>query len=290
MLCLSAGATRQGEHVLPKWYFGSLDPGPGPLPWTKSGEPIRDREGRPVVLQERVRVQLPVCERCNGEMDRRFEKPAKEVLRRLFHARGAVDLDGGELESVALWLLKTLLLLARPEVRYSAHRVNDAAVRWTTKELPNKRFYDWLIDGSAAPEGLSVWLFRTDEARDDLPPPEYRMPLPDVRADGSTTEFVSLQLTFHGISVTVVVHPGWAILHPLEEDGRALRLWPDPPPQGGNLEALPILPPNTVTWMRCRVHLKPGVLWTPQLPPLTYAMNPFLAPQEWWRFAESWGM
>lgn len=290
MLCLSAEATRRGEHVLPQWYFGSLGPGPGPLPWTKSGEPILDREGRPVVLKEWVRVQLPVCAGCNGEMDRRFEKPAKEVLRRLIHARGAVNLDGGELESVALWFLKTLLLHARPEVTYSAGRVNDAAVRWTTEERPDKRFYDWLINRSAPPEGLSVWLFRADEGRDELPPPEYQMPLPDVRADGFTTEFVSFQLTFHGISVTVVVHPGWAIRHPLEEHGRALRLWPDPPPEGGDLEALPVLPRNGVTWMSCRVHLKPGVLSTPQLPPLTYTTNLFLAPQEWWRFAESWGM
>lgn len=242
-----------------------------------------------MVLQERVRVLLPACETCNGKMDKRFEKPAKDPLRRLFAARGAVVLDRGELESVALWFLKTLLLHAHPKVRYSSPPVSAAAVRWTAAELPDRRFYDWLVDGRDPPEGLSLWLFRADEAQDDLPPPEYRMPLPDIRADGMATEFVCFQTTWHGVHATVVVHPGWAIRHPLEEGGRALRPWPDPPAEGADIGALPVLPRNSVVWMRCRVGLLPAMLGSGELPPLTHGTNLFLAPAHWGRFAESWG-
>lgn len=289
VLCYAREATRRGEHVLAQWYLRDRGPGPGPYRWTKNGEPILNREGQPIAPQDRVRIQLPVCKTCNGEMNRRFEQPAKDALRRLFDARGAVVLGADELQALALWFLKTLLLQARPEVIYSAPKVSEAALKWDPSELPSRRFYDWLVTGDAPPSGVSLWLFRAEEGLDDLPPPEFVIPLPTVAADGTVTDFVCFQVTFHGLNITLVVHPGWEIRHPLEESGRALRLWPTPSVMGANVGALPVLPRNIVSWLRCRVHLKPGVLGTAQLPPLRHSTNLMGIQPETWTFAESWG-
>ena len=118
VLCGNRQATRTGEHVLPQWYLRDRGQGPGPYPWTQNGEPVRDRQGRPIALAEHVRILLPVCDSCNSELNRRFEEPARAALRRLFSARGEVTLSSDELGPVALWFLKTLLLHARPEARY----------------------------------------------------------------------------------------------------------------------------------------------------------------------------
>lgn len=290
VLCVLREATRRGEHVLPQWYLGDRGPGPGPFPWTRNGESIRDRQGQPVALKDRVRIQLPVCRECNGELNWRFEKPAKDALRLLVDARGRVVLGPDDLESVALWFLKTLLLHSRPEVRYSAPKVSEAALKWTAEELPGRHFYDWMINGDAPPEGLSLWMFRADEGQDDLPSPAFTIPIPTVTSDGTITEFVCFQVTFHGLNVTLVVHPGWSIRHPLEDDGRALRLWPDPPREGADVASLPVLPRTIIAWRRCRVVLKPGLLGTGQLPALTHSADLFGTQPNVWSFAESWGV
>lgn len=289
VLCRSGQSTRRGEHVLPQWYLAAQGLGPGPFPWTINGEPILNRRGQPVTLPERVRILLPVCEPCNGELNRRFEVPGRGPLGRLFAARGAIALAGHDLEAVALWFLKTLLLHARPEARYSAPRVDAVALKWTPDELPERRFFDWLVNGSAPPSGLSLWVFRSDEADEALSPSQYTIPLPVATADGAATEFVSFQMTFHGLNVTVVVHPGWAIRHPLEENGQGLLLWPNPPQTGADLGVLPVLPRRTVAWMKCRVRLRPGVLGTSELPPLGHSPHPFAVLPIGARFVESWG-
>lgn len=51
-----------------------------------------------------------------------------------------------------------------------------------------------------------------------------------------------------GLCVTLVVHPGLVIENPLEADGRAVRLWPDPPQTDVDLRALPELPHSIVAW------------------------------------------
>ncbi|MDP9389142.1 MAG: hypothetical protein M3Q48_14795 [Actinomycetota bacterium] len=194
-----------------------------------------------------------MCERCNGELNRRFEVPARNPLGQLFAARGAIALDGQDLEAVALWLLKTLLLHGRPEARYSAPRIDDVALKWTPDELPERRFFDWLVTGDSPPSGLSLWVFRSDEADETVPPSRYTIPLPVVTADGATTEFVNFQMTFHGLNLTIVVHPGWVIRHPLEENRQAVRLWPNPPEDGADLGLLPVLHRRTVACVNVAV-------------------------------------
>ena len=189
---------------------------------------------------------------------------------------------------MALWFLKTLLLHARPETTYSHPRIDAAALKWDIDEVPYGN-YRWLVTGEPPPAGLSLWVFRSEEGDDNCPPPRYRIPLPIVDADGTKTKFVNLQLTFHGISVTLVVHPGWNIRHPLERDEHAVRLWPAPN-EDIDLTSLPVVPRNSIMWMRCRVTLKPGALGSPELPALEHTSNPFWFMPTVMPFVESWGV
>ena len=131
-------------------------------------------------------------------------------------------------------------------------------------------------------------MFRADEGRDDRPPPRYRIPLPTLDVDGTTVHFVNFQMTLHGINVSLVVHPGWEIRHPLEEDGTAARLWPFRA-DDIDLASLPLLPSNTVSWGSCRVKLKQGALGAPGLPPLQHSAHPFLLLPGVIPFIHEWG-
>jgi len=288
VLCRSEPPSRRGEHVLPSWYLRDQERvGPPPYPWEVNGEPIRDRDGAPIARQERTRVLLPVGEQCNRILERRFETPSKAVVRRLFSARGQVALDASEAATAGLWLAKTLLLENHPAAYYADPVVESHAFRWRGDETPPDRFFTWLVDGSPPPDGLSLWVHRTDEGDEDRRPPEFRLPLPRLTADGTTVSFVTADQSWHGLNTTLVVHPGWSIDHPLERDGRAVRLLPST--GAADLAALPVLYRRTVAWTRCRVTLRDGSAGSPDLPPITESYFPFTALPELLPHVVLWG-
>lgn len=261
----------------------------GPFDWTHNGQPIADQDGQPILAgRVRRRLKLPACEDCNETLNTRFEQPAKQVLRALFAADGALQLSARDATVVGLWFAKTLLLGARPEAWYELPAIDAEAkkIRLAAEQMPPSRYYDWLTNGDAPPAGLSVWLHRTDPTEPG--PPRYQVPLPRLTADGTTIEFVAFSVALHGLCVTVVVHPGWAIEHPLEVTGQAVRLLPEP--QGAvDVAAMPTLGVRTVQWLRCQVELKPGVLGTVDLPPLRATRDPMALIVEALPYAKSWG-
>jgi hypothetical protein len=207
-------------------------------------------------------------------------------MRRVFASRGAVALDANEARLVGLWLTKTLLLQAHPRARYADPVVEKHALRWRDADCPPRRFVDWLVDGSEPPEGLSLWVHRTDEGDEERSPARYRIPLPELTCDGERTTFVTFQVSWHGLDTTLVVHPRWAIDHPLERDGTAVRLVPAI--GAVDLGELPVVRRRTVAWMRCRVTLRDGALDSPELPPLSPSMYPFTALPELLPFVTLW--
>jgi hypothetical protein len=118
--------------------------------------------------------------------------------------------------------------------------------------------------------------------------PLYRVPLPRLTAEGSTVDFIEFHLGVHGVCVTVVVHPGWPIEHPLEAVGQAVRLLPAPA-AGIDLSVLPVLGHNAVSWTRCEIELVPGALGSPSLPPLRASHEIFGVLPEVLPFAIRWG-
>jgi len=218
-----------------------------------------------------------MCTSCNGLLNRRFEQPAKPLVRRLFGGPPLPRLTGTELAAVAAWLLKTWILLPHPEV-FHAHPLIDRAhlpMKWPSPAEPE--YYRWLITGDSPPAGLSLWLHRTGDLEGPAPGGDRRLVLPTVHESGRSIRFESHEVTLHGLTVTLAVHPGWPIDHPLELEGRAVRLWPDPP-DGFDFEALPpVRRSEGVAWSRgLQVELRPGALGSGLLPPLTLGPTPAL--------------
>lgn len=49
-----------------------------------------------------------------------------------------------------------------------------------------------------------------------------------MRGGSRELRYASRSFGIRGLDITIVWHPGWPILHPLVEDGRAAQLWPSP--------------------------------------------------------------
>src|SRR5882724_8374692 len=86
-LCGSEPSTPAGEHVWPQWLLKEFPVSDGPYITEKNGHAVLNREGVPRRNAVFPRVFLPCCTSCNGKLDRRFEKPAKPVMRRILTSR-----------------------------------------------------------------------------------------------------------------------------------------------------------------------------------------------------------
>ena len=272
VICETRPSTRRGEHVWPQWYMRAPIHGPGPYPWSVGNEPILRRDGRPVAPPVLTRVKLPVCRQCNGELDRRFEKAGSSVMRDIFEKQGRLNLTSGAAESAGLWLLKTWLLLSHPRIHYSEPLIDRLDIIRDRRALPQE-YYRWLVTGLQPPAGLSLWVSRTmDDGQTARSGPI--IPLPEVHAGGEIVSFEAHQVTLHGLTIVLVFHPGWPLVHPYESSGGAQRLWPSP--GAINLEMLASIPLSAVPrWAEgWRVVLKPGALGDGSLPALGSEPDP----------------
>lgn len=268
-ICGVQPAERQGEHVWPKWQLKLRDlDGPPTEPWRSNGNLIRNRHGLPVHPDRRQRILLPVCRGCNQTMNKRFEEPARALLTRLIssHWSGAATSD--EWKTVGRWFAKTLSLLGNPRARYDEVLIHEKAARfgWGHPD------YSWLHDADGiTPEGLSLYVFRTEDR--ERGQAQHRMPVPArvVQDDGHVEDFHLLIHVEDGLCATLLNHPGWAVEHPLVEAGSAWELLHGAPGNGATLDTLPALPWNTIIWTGREAALKPGLRLGAALPPLREA-------------------
>ncbi len=250
------------EHVWPSWYLRHLDQiAPPPYGWALNGVPVSNRSGEPVRSQRRQRVLLPVCEGCNGSLDLFVEKPAKDVIRDLVTNRWAGSVERSEWQALGVWFAKVLLLLGHPRSRHEHPAIDRVAVRFDGRP-PD---YTWLVDGSAPPKELSLWVHNCDM---DDETTKYRVPLPNVViSEGQEVNFEVMVLGMEGLCVTMVWHPGWQIVHPLESQGLAWELLHSPPTRG-DLSSLSRMGAKSVAWTPFRPTLKEGFVLDWTLPPL----------------------
>ena len=269
-LCASSQSTRSGEHVWPRWLLLDLFPSrEGPFTWHKNDLPILKRDGTPRTHESAGTVKVPACRACNGTLNSRFEEASKEAVRSLLRTRGDMTLDGRQATVVGLWFLKTWLLHVHPAAVDSEPGLDRSTLRPVPDDM-----YGWMIDGSAPPHGLSAWAWRA--ADDDPPGTETRhIPLPTVTADGVTVDFQTVHLTVSGLAVSVAYHPGWSIDHPLETEGRAIRMWPRDPHEPADFTSLPFVGPHDTRWLRGpHLTFSPETYDPSSLPPLSPHMDP----------------
>jgi hypothetical protein len=106
--------------------------------------------------------------------------------------------------------------------------------------------------------------------------PTRHVPLPTVVADGRKIEFRVKRAGLRSLDVSLLYHPRWEIAHPLEVDGRALRLWPREVDSGvADFASLqPVHPKDTVWVEGPTIHFVPDAFWRGDLLPLSPSFNP----------------
>jgi len=265
VLCRERPSSREGEHVWTEWFLSMFPESEGPYTRLINGEAERTRDGVTVRKHTAAeRVKVPCCTICNGKLDERFEKLAKPIVRVLFESDGAVSLTTLEANTLGFWLLKTRLLLAHP--RALSSMPGRTPQRWDLSQIPDDP-YTWMITGAEPPPGLSLWAAREDASL-TLSDEPRRLPLPTIVADGPTIRFQTFRCSVRFLDVTLVYHPGWEIAHPLESEGRAVRLWPSAGSAVDFHSLSPVAPRDTVWVEGPTLHFVPGYYGRAELPPI----------------------
>lgn len=221
-----------GEHVWPSWLIKEFHD-EGPFTVEKGGTPYSRRDGAPAVASALQSVHVPMCQECNGRLSRSIEDPAKAVIRKILLTSDALTwpkISAPEAESLAWWFLKVALLLKHPEAVHDSPQVQrDPAYQRFDHAEPE--WLDWMKAEVAPPASFSVFLTRRSSKGN---PPwdgdKLRLGLPRVSVGSKDLHYQAWGAGIRGLEATAVWHPHWPILHPLVEEGRAVRVWPDPTP------------------------------------------------------------
>lgn len=265
-VCCPLPSTRKGDHVLPEWLLGDGQSS-GPFTATINDVPVLGRDGTPRTWPDMARVTVPMCNPdgrgCNAKLNRRFEVPAKELIRALVRLDGRITLSPIDARAVGLWFLKTILLWAHPEAHHSVFEY--APRRWAA---PPASLYAWMIDGQDPPADLSLWVTRPRSPRPDDPAPRY-IDLPTVECDGTDTVCEVQVIGFHGLELTLVYHPGWQVNHPQVPEGTAIQMWPPSSHRVDLVALVPANPRDTLFVDGPLFHLAPGGFEGTTLPPLS---------------------
>lgn len=233
-----------GEHVWPAWLIKEFH-GEGPFTIEKSGIPYPKRDGTPLKAGALHSVHVPMCEECNGRLSRSVEVPAKTVIRKIMPRSGShtwPEITAVEAGVLARWFLKVGLLNTHPEAVHDSPQVQkDRVFRRHNQDEPE--WLEWMRAEVAPPGGFSVFLTRQSvSGGQPWNGARHFLELPNVSVGERDLHYQTWVAGIRGIAVTIVWHPHWPILHPLVEEGRAAKLWPDPSPV--NLGLLPEVHPD----------------------------------------------
>jgi hypothetical protein len=246
-LCGAHLSSRKGEHVLPQFLLRALFPEDPSGYYTEvNGVRVVDRHGREKSSPSITRRQLPMCNlttggTCNDVLAERFEheETCAAVLRYFDDPLGM--LTAKETADTAIWWLKTLLLCAHPQTQAS-----DEIGPQGWEEI-DANLYSWLVDGSAPPAWLSIWMAVLDGTNTDehdrtatLERGEPRIGLPHFSVAGVRYRSQVFPLGLRNLRFQLVHHPGWEPMHTFERTGDVVRIWP-PSPQGLDLGSIPRL-------------------------------------------------
>ncbi|ANS31813.1 hypothetical protein R1CP_36035 (plasmid) [Rhodococcus opacus] len=258
-LCGKEGDSR--EHVLPQWFLKRWE-GQGKFTVDANHKPLHSRKGAgsPVTSEKIWRVMLPLCQRCNSELNQQFEGPAKEPVRTaLDRLKPLTDL--ADVHNVARWVAKTLALGAHPDADHTVlaslpqdRDDADNGHEWLPPESTNRK-NPWVpfpqpvqvaIRNGELPNDLSLWVAITDPGKAGLPDPDFEaVYLRETQAsDGAGGAGFSAHTSWNVgdtsyrvenpdddrlVWFQLVYHPLHDFVHPFEASGLVTRLWPNPP-------------------------------------------------------------
>lgn len=229
IFCKKGYSSRKGEHVIPSWLIELLFPDdPQGYSISVNGEEQTKRDGTVRRSEAVSRFQVPACEGCNQILANRFEiGPTRDAVATLFGVGdGSRVVPAAQSRDVGEWLVKTVLLLAHEETENSDPGWVDFPYDWTA--VPDT-MWTWMTDGSAPPDGLSLWIARTSRSDEGVDRTRIgqRFFLPTINIEGSDTiQFLDNSPGIADVSINLVYHPEWEIVHPFELDNRCARVWP----------------------------------------------------------------
>lgn len=273
VLCARGVSGDYGEHVLPQWLLRALFPSDdGPYTTFINGIPVARDDGEPIRQTSAVRFQLPVCPACNRILAQRFEQATtRTIIAEMLQEERS--LTAQESATVGEWFVKTWLLLARDDLRFS-----DPHWKPNRGWEPPPELFPWLTSGDAPPAGLSLWLMRVDRDHEAATSETILLPSRIEVAGKVEAKFGAFDFGLTWLDVSLVYHPGWAIAHPLEERGEAVRLWP-PDGSGVRLGDVPVIPSRCFIWAPggLRIAMDSNLLGNDRLPPLSPSIDFFEA-------------
>lgn len=286
VLCRDAPASRKSEHIWPTWMLRMIDGANDPsrigekFTMHVNDEPVRksvpegtDRPGEIRWLDHLQSSHAPTCIPCNGILNRRFENPVRDVVRRLIPIDSNHTwpvLSSEEVVSLAKWMLKVGLLLKHPETRHDDRAQAELAEQWTVEQAVPV-LYDWMINGQDPPDGLTVYMqIRDPGAAEVYSPP---IPMPTVITDAGAVVFVSTIVGVRGVDFPIAYHPGWTLSPAAVAEGSTIAIWP-PPLRSIDVGAIPPSASGSIRFIGGgRIEFRPGVYGTPAVPPLTDGFN-----------------
>lgn len=219
-----------GEHVWPRWFIGEF-PREECYSIEKNGVPYTKRDGRePVTYTALQGVHVPMCEGCNSQLDRTIEKPAMGLVQQLVrsepHAWPSVPAE--DVGTLVRWLLKVGLLTLHPEAQHDSPHV-DRDLAFQRSRTVKSEWLEWMRAGTPPPDGFSVYAMRRSDRVEQPWRGEKRwIFLPRVVVASKDWHYRTWEFGIPDLDITIVWHPGWPVLHPLVEEGRAATLWPTP--------------------------------------------------------------
>jgi hypothetical protein len=230
---ICGGPSNSREHVFPTWFLQLWDD-TGPFTFRISGKPLRTRAGAIKTSPKLWRTMLACCTICNGDLDRLFEKPAKDPVRRLMRDMQSIN-DHAEVENVARWAIKTLLLASHPEADQTAF----ASPADDERDDPWDDYPRGVLRSirvGTVPVDTSLWFALTDPARPGLLDPPFedvvlrRTSRPDDLGGSGQARTTGFGLADGRIAwFQLAYHPLHDFEHPFERHGLVTRLWPNPP-------------------------------------------------------------
>ena len=147
--CGKTGGKMTNEDAYPKWLHKALNIR-GPLTLSAGGKPVRQMK----TLEAKVKL---VCADCNHGWMHELEEAFRERMYWALTGIGTVDLDATGQHAVAMWALKTWLMLGE-SLRY-LHQPGFAF------EVPP--FMHWMFEHHELPPTVQVFLGGVDALREN---------------------------------------------------------------------------------------------------------------------------
>lgn len=229
VLCGGRNSTRDGEHVLPRWFLNRYLPiSEGHYTTEVNGATVTNQNQQPR-KHPWPEVRVPACEPCNTALRDRFEVGDSFAAVKKFFDSPPSLLTVDEADLAGLWVLKTWALLAHPG---AVHSDGQSRSPWNL----DLDVWTWTADGSAPPNTLAAWVTRQDigaEASDRI----------DVPFAGEARS-----MGIYGHSISVLNGHLWEPVDQSFTDSSRC-LWPSAG-KTFNFGAMPVLPRSRFRWMQ----------------------------------------